>query len=217
MLSGAVLLHGAARLKQARHGTALQSHTYAASSARALSNATALLEQLPSWRPRARAIGDALRPVLAELAARSGGAIIAHGQGAMWGGIFAHAEPHQCARANLHFKRLCAERTLLPYFIPVGGFMLTPRYDDSPAELAAAVAEMAECALATVREMGWTADELLPVASPAPVPRPPPLARGALGKSVVAFKAEVARSARVAAVCTALGFGLGLVVMRRAT
>ena len=76
---------------------------------------------------------------------------------------------------------------------------------------------MAECALATVREMGWTADELLPVASPAPVPRPPPLARGALGKSVVAFKAEVARSARVAAVCTALGFGLGLVVMRRAT
>ena len=49
------------------------------------------------------------------------------------------------------------------------------------------------------------------------VPRPPPLARGALGKSVVAFKAEVARSARVAAVCTALGFGLGLVVMRRGT
>ena len=98
VLSGAVLLHGAARLKQARHGTALQSHTYAASSARALSNATALLEQLPSWRPRVRAIGDALRPVLAELAARSGGAIIAHGQGAMWAAS-SRTPSHTSARA----------------------------------------------------------------------------------------------------------------------
>ena len=215
VLSGAVLLHGASRLQQTRHGTAYQSHTYAASSSRALANATALLEQLPSWRPHVRAIGDALAPIVAELNAKSGGAIIAHGQGAMWGGLFSHADPAQRTRANLHFKRLCAESGLLPYFIPIGGFMLTPRYDDSPSELAAAVARMAECALATVKEMGWSADELLPVASPAPVPRPPPLARGALGKSMAAFKAEVASSARVAAICAALGFGLGLVVLRR--
>ena len=46
--------------------------------------------------------------------------------------------------------RRCAEKRVLPYFVPVGGFMLTPRYDDDPEAYGAAVKDMAECALETV-------------------------------------------------------------------
>ncbi|KAH8059209.1 synthetase [Aureococcus anophagefferens] len=57
--------------------------------------------------------------------------------------------------ANLAFKKNAA-RSVLPYFVPVGGFMLTPRYDDEPELLAAAVADVAEAALET-SDMGWAA------------------------------------------------------------
>ena len=39
--------------------------------------------------------------------------------------------------ANLDFKRRCADARVVAYFVPVGGFMLTPRYDDDAAELGA--------------------------------------------------------------------------------
>ena len=62
---------------------------------------------------------------------------------------------------------------MLPYFVPIGGFMLTPRYDDDPDALGAAVKDMAQCALETCREMGWAKDALLPLAAPAAPPAPP--------------------------------------------
>lgn len=174
-------------------------HRYAGSSSRALANGAALLNQLETWRPSVRAIGDAIAPIAAELNEASGGAILAHGQGALWGGMFAHADPAARTAANLDFKRRCAEARVLPYFVPVGGFMLTPRYDDDPSELAAAVKDMAQCALETVREMGgslrlslcltlsltpcptptqvremgWSSSALLPVAAPSTPPAPP--------------------------------------------
>ena len=52
--------------------------------------------------------------------------------------------------------------------MPVGGFMLTPRYDDDPVELAAAVKEMAGCALETVQAMGWNAANVFPAEQPKP-------------------------------------------------
>jgi len=104
----------------------------------------------------------ALTPVLAELNKASKGAVIAHGQGCMWGGIFAHTDAAQRATANLDFKKRCLEKKVLPYFVPVGGFMLTPRYDDEPKAFAAAVKDMADCALETVKAMGWDKKDLVP-------------------------------------------------------
>ena len=171
LLSGAVLLHSADKL-QSESRTALQSHTYAGSSARALANGAALLRELPTWREPVRAIGAALEPVLAQLNEDAGGAILAHGQGALWGGMFTHSDPAARTEANLKFKAKCADAAVLPYFVPVGGFMLTPRYDDEPEVLAAAVQDMAQCALEVSREMGWSKSKLLPVleapATPAP-------------------------------------------------
>ena len=165
LLSGAILLRGANQLQQSSR-TAFQSHTYAGSSARALANAASLLDALPSWRPSVCAIGDAIAPIVAELNEASGGAVKARGQGALRGGLIAHADPAARTAANLDFKRRCAEARVLPYFVPVGGFMLTPRYDDDPTMLGDAIKDMAQCALETTRQMGWAPSALLPVEGP---------------------------------------------------
>ncbi len=109
LLSGAVVLEGASKLQGGPAGTAYQSHTYAGSSARALANGAALLASLEKWRPSVRAIEAAVAPIAAELNEASGGAVLAHGQGALWGGLFAHPDPQARTAANLEFKRLCAE------------------------------------------------------------------------------------------------------------
>ena len=81
---------------------------YAGSSARALLNGAALLEALPSWRPRVQAIGATIGAVLGELAERSEGAILCHGQGAKWGGLFAHEEQAARSAAAAAFKASAA-------------------------------------------------------------------------------------------------------------
>ncbi|KAH8081091.1 synthetase [Aureococcus anophagefferens] len=153
LLSGAILLEGAADFREASR-TAFQSHTYAGSSARALANGANLLERLPELAGNVRDVHDAVGPIMADLADRSDGAVLAHGQGALWGGLFAHEDAAARTAANLAFKKKCAARSVLPYFVPVGGFMLTPRYDDEPELLAAAVADVAEAALETATWAG---------------------------------------------------------------
>ena len=66
LLSGAILLDGASKLQVASR-TAFQSHTYAGSSARALANGAALLNELDRWRPSVRAIEAVVAPVRADL------------------------------------------------------------------------------------------------------------------------------------------------------
>lgn len=69
---------------------------------------------------------------------------------------------NQTGCCALYFAQArCQARHLLPYFVPVGGFMLTPRYDDDVEALERAVHLMAECALETTRQMGWSADVLV--------------------------------------------------------
>ena len=181
LLSGAVLMHGAGVLELSGR-TAFQSHTYAGSSARALANGAALLEGLESYRPAVKSVEAAIEPALAELNEAADGAVLCHGQGALWGGMWANANAGARAFANLKFKKKCAEKRVLPYYVPVGGFMLTPRYDDDPDALASAVRDLSDAALATCREMGWAKSALMPMprgAAPAPSPRPPKPPRAA--------------------------------------
>ena len=107
LLSGAILLEGAADFREASR-TAFQSHTYAGSSARALANGANLLERLPELAANVRDVHDAVSPIMADLAARSDGAVFAHGQGALWGGLFAHEDAAARTAANLAFKKKCA-------------------------------------------------------------------------------------------------------------
>jgi adenosylmethionine-8-amino-7-oxononanoate aminotransferase len=161
LLAGAVLLRGADGLARADR-TALQSHTYAASSTRALLNGANILERLPGLRSSVAAVEAAIAPAMRALEDASRGAVVARGQGALWGGLFNHADAAERRRAAALFKGKCHDARLLPYFIPVGGFMLTPRYDDDPARLREAVADLADCALETAREMDWRPEDLLP-------------------------------------------------------
>ncbi len=168
LLSGAILLTGASQLAQSSR-TALQSHTYAGSSARALCNGAALLNRLTSLRDNVQAVERAVKPTLDRLRQDSGGRVLTQGQGALWGGLFAHSDLAERTAANVALKKKCAERGVLPYFVPVGGFMLTPRYDDDPALLTSAVEDLAQCCLEVVNEMSWSTDDLLPLAKPAEV------------------------------------------------
>mmetsp|Transcript_23086 Transcript_23086/g.60014 ORF Transcript_23086/g.60014 Transcript_23086/m.60014 type:complete len:704 (+) Transcript_23086:105-2216(+) len=168
LLSGAILLTGASQLAQSSR-TALQSHTYAGSSARALCNGAALLNRLTSLRTNVQAVEKAVKPTLDKLRHDSGGRVLTQGQGALWGGLFAHSDLAERTAANVALKKKCAERGVLPYFVPVGGFMLTPRYDDDPALLTSAVEDLAQCCLEVVEEMSWSTDDLLPLAKPAEV------------------------------------------------
>jgi len=168
LLSGAILLTGASQLAQSSR-TALQSHTYAGSSARALCNGAALLNRLTSLRSNVQAVEKAVKPTLDKLRQDSGGRVLTQGQGALWGGLFAHSDLAERTAANVALKKKCAERGVLPYFVPVGGFMLTPRYDDDPALLTSAVEDLAQCCLEVVNEMSWATDDLLPLSKPAEV------------------------------------------------
>ena len=161
LLSGAALLKNASKLQGSSQGTALQSHTYAGSSARALLNGATLLDALPTYRPHVQALGVVIGDILDDLSERSDGAIITHGQGCKWGGIFAHEDVRACQAANTIFKAKCAEAAVLPYFVPIGGFMLTPHYDDDVNATSAAITDLADAALATAREMNWAPSVLI--------------------------------------------------------
>ena len=137
MLSGAILLKGASALAAASR-TAYQSHTYAGSSVRALCNAASLLDRLESLRADVRRVEAAVKPALDALREESGGRVLTQGQGALWGSLFAHSSLAERSAANVALKEKCAAAGVLPYFVPVGGFMLTPRYDDDPELLRAA-------------------------------------------------------------------------------
>ena len=99
LLSGAILLTGASQLAQSSR-TALQCHTYAGSSARALCNGAALLNRLTSLRENVRSVEKAVKPTLDRLRQDSGGRVLTQGRGALWGGLFAHPDLAERTAAN---------------------------------------------------------------------------------------------------------------------
>ena len=103
-----------------------------------------------------------MKPALDEPREESGGRVLTQGQGALWGGLFAHSSLAERSAANVALKEKCAAAGVLPYFVPVGGFMLTPRYDDDPELLRAAVGDLAQCCLEVVEKMKWSDEDLLP-------------------------------------------------------
>ena len=128
-----------------------------------------VLNALSDWRPHIQKIGAELGPILEDLNVKAGGHMVTHGQCAMWGGLFTHTDPEQRAKASLDLiKKRCADKRLLPYFVPVGGFMLTPRYDDDPVELAAAVKERPAALWRLCRRWGGTRRTYSRPSSPSP-------------------------------------------------
>lgn len=127
-MSGVAVKCGAATL-----GKVVQCHTYAGASALALLTAREVLKELPAWFEHAARMGGVCAEILGPCA--DGHFLQVQGLGLMWGGLFADpcAERRQLALGLLRIA--CSEEGVWPYFVPAGGFMLTPPMNTSEAEL----------------------------------------------------------------------------------
>lgn len=169
-MSGAVLKKGR-KILEANKCSVLQSHTYAGSSTRALMAATAVLETVGAWLPTVAKLGEEMAHIMAFIMQASEGLISCQGQGLMWGGIITHEG--ECSDAKFRsnavqlLKKNCEAAGVIPYFVPVGGFMVSPVLDISVDTLFAIGERLEEAVRNTVQESGWKG----PQAVEAPAPR----------------------------------------------
>lgn len=132
-LSGVVLRCGAHALGVAGR-TVMQSHTYSGGTVRALLAATAVLEALPAMLPAVTSKGKLLEAQMRTFERAGGGLFRVQGQGLMWGALVDHEAlkvrglPDATSFMAV-LRENCLTAGVLPYFIPRGGFMVTPLYD----------------------------------------------------------------------------------------
>ena len=157
-LAGAVLKEGRGLLN-VNKATVMQSHTYAGSSVRALMTATAVLNEMPMWLPSLAKVGEEMELIFHHLNNVADGLIVCNGQGLMWGGLF--SEKGQCADKEYRdkcvaaFKRHCEDVGVLPYHVPVGGFMVSPVMDVDIASIYT-IGDLLETVIRrTKAEVGW--------------------------------------------------------------
>lgn len=154
-LAGAIMTRGLGEMNGAGRSVS-QSHTYAASSPRALMAATAVLNSLPEFAPKVAAAGASLGAQLAKAEVASKGKLKSHGQGLMRGLLLDKSVTGDVrTKAAASFKKHCIAAGVAPYFVPAGGGMLTPPYDVEEAQLL----ETGEKILLAIgnmnKELGW--------------------------------------------------------------
>jgi adenosylmethionine-8-amino-7-oxononanoate aminotransferase len=170
-LAGAILKRGKSVL-QDNKCTAMQSHTYAGSSTRALMTATAVLNELPKWFDTIAELGEEMRGIFDQLAKRSDGLLFGHGQGLMWGCLWSTAgqnmdSEYRATSFNI-FKKHCDAVGVLPYYVPNGGFMVTPLLDVDVSILREMTGKFEEALVLTMQEIKWQGvssakvDEVIP-------------------------------------------------------
>jgi adenosylmethionine-8-amino-7-oxononanoate aminotransferase len=157
-LSGAIMKHGR-NVLNSNGKSALQSHTFAGSSQRALMTATDVLLELPTWMPSIAKHGEEMRIIFANLQEMSKGMIVGQGQGLMWGGLFTKQgqnadEAYRLATFDCFMKN-CAEVAVLPFFVPSGVFMVSPVYDVDLATVHEIGDKLAEALQRTMEEREW--------------------------------------------------------------
>mmetsp|Transcript_38140 Transcript_38140/g.110105 ORF Transcript_38140/g.110105 Transcript_38140/m.110105 type:complete len:482 (-) Transcript_38140:74-1519(-) len=141
-MSGVALQRGRASLNSA--GVKLmQSHTYAGSSALALITAREVLKELPLWFQHAADMGRVVKEILQPLSEE--GYVRIEGQGLMWGGLFTDPDADRQKRSMDIFVQACSHQGVWPYFVPAGGFMLTPPMDVKEEDLRKSLLKLAGC------------------------------------------------------------------------
>lgn len=151
-MSGCLVQRGGNILHRAELAL-LQSHTYAGSSAPALLAARATLRELPNWFAHARHLGQVLEEAFRPI--NDGTFIEVVGQGLMWGGRFLEKDPSRRQEAVKIFQERCAAALVSPYFVPIGGFMLSPPMDVDEGELLEGVRRLVACIRHTKERMEW--------------------------------------------------------------
>jgi adenosylmethionine-8-amino-7-oxononanoate aminotransferase len=157
-LAGAILKRGRDVL-HAKKCSVMQSHTYAGSSTRALMAATEVLKEFVNWLPSVSHLGEEMGHIMRFLSKMSNGMFICHGQGLMWGGVVSYAgQNHDPIFRGLvvdAFKQNCEDVCIIPYFVPVGGFMCTPVIDIDVATIYEIGQRLEEAIQRTMDQVGW--------------------------------------------------------------
>jgi adenosylmethionine-8-amino-7-oxononanoate aminotransferase len=157
-ISGAVLKRGRNKLCQAGCSV-MQSHTYSGSSVRALMAAAEVLRELPKWLPSIKSLSQDMAHIFEYLAQISLGLLISHGQGLMWGCLFTKKGMMNVTSYRTSviqcFHKHCNEVGVLPYFVPSGGFMVTPHFDIDVGTLYAMGEKLEKAIQFTISDMDW--------------------------------------------------------------
>ena len=77
-----------------------------------------------------------------------------HGQGLMWGGLFTSTDEGHKTVLMTALRRNCEERGVVPYLVPIGGFMISPALDVDEVDLRAALGILSGCVVDAVAEVG---------------------------------------------------------------
>jgi adenosylmethionine-8-amino-7-oxononanoate aminotransferase len=154
-LAGAILAAGAKDLGKDGRSVA-QSHTYAAASPRALMAATAVLLAIPTFQETVAKSGAVLGSELAAVEKIAKGKLNSHGHGLMRGMLLDKSVTGDArAKAAAAIKKACLAAGVAPYFVPVGGVMITPPYDVNVDHLVEAGARLREAIGNVAIELGW--------------------------------------------------------------
>jgi methionine synthase II (cobalamin-independent) len=157
-MSGAIMKQGR-KLLHSKKCSVLQSHTYAGSSTRALLAATAVLEEFVHHLPSVAQLGQEMNSIMSAIGQNSEGLFICHGQGLMWGGVITYEgqcrEEEYRNRVVQSFKKHCEDLCIIPYFVPVGGFMVSPVIDIDVGTVHEIGERLEEAVKRVVDEVAW--------------------------------------------------------------
>ena len=131
-LSGVALKSGAKELQLSSRST-FQMHTYTGAQTRALMAGEAVCDALPDWYEHIAEMGIVLEEIAKDISDASNGTMVVHGHGMMWGGLFVHDIIDERLKAVSTLKEKC--KNVWPYFVPSGGFMITPPIDTNEQDL----------------------------------------------------------------------------------
>jgi len=152
-MSGAIIRRGAEALG-AQGRSVLQSHTYSGASTRALMAGQATLDLVPSFFEHVKSMGRALDVIFSGLETLSDGVLRCHGTGMMWGALFQYDTVQKRRHATAIMKKNCAgEGGVWPYFVPAGGFMISPPLDTPEKDLQEMGRRLSQALTATLQEL----------------------------------------------------------------
>lgn len=162
-LSGVLIRRGARAFGEVPGRKVLQSHTYAAASARALMAAEATLNMLPEVFGNVAERGEQCRKAFTgDMLAVSAGALRVNGQGLLWGAEWTSlVDSNMRAAANLALEEACRQEGVWPYFVP-SGFIITPVLDVDEKDLSEALHRLVRAISAATSRIG--------LSTPVPIP-----------------------------------------------
>jgi len=157
-ISGVALRRGATCFREKRLSLP-QSHTYAGASVLALLTATAVLREVPHWLGHVAQAGELCREWFARYAELPG--VESNGQGLLWGCLWVHEDRAVNSKAAAAFRGACSEYKVWPYFVPVGGFVLSPQLDVDLSELEEALSRLEQAVKVASRVLAAAAGSSL--------------------------------------------------------